>query len=408
MSIWLAQSTVPIIGPIATAFGFIMNGLFVFLENFGIQNIGVCIILFTIIVNILLIPLTYKQQKFSKLSAKMNPEIQAVQKKYKGKRDSVSMQKMNDETQAVYDKYGTSPTGSCLPLLVQFPVILGLYNVVLNVPSYVESLRNVFMPLVNSVMSIDGYQTIIEGIKETAGLSRVMINWQDPVSTLVDVFYNCGTNGWNLVTEKFGELSGQISTVHATMDSANNFLGLNISNTPVEIIQQSNGQVGLIILAVLVPVLAAATAYINTRLMPQQSNDNSTMANSLKTMNLIMPIFSAFLCLTFATGIGLYWIANSVVRSVIQFIANKRLDKIDFDAEIAKNVEKAEKKREKKRGYSSEQLRENARITTKNIKMESNVDLSNNESYNQEAAPGSLREKANLVKKFNEKNNKQQ
>jgi YidC/Oxa1 family membrane protein insertase len=408
LSIFLAQSNVFIIGPIAKAFGFIMNGLFIFLENFGIQNIGVCIILFTIIVNIIMLPLTVKQQKFSKLSARMNPEIQAVQKKYKGKRDTVSMQKMNDETQAIYDKYGTSATGSCLPLFIQLPVIWGLYNVVLNVPSYVESVRTVFDPLVNSVMNISGYQDILTEFKTTAGLARVALNWEDPATTLVDIFYNCGTNGWNLLRQTFGDLTGQINTVQESMDRMNNFLGMNIANSPVDIIKDAlaDGRVILIVMALLIPILAILTNYINTKLMPQAANDNSTMGSSLKTMNIVMPIFSGVLCLTFATGIGLYWIANAVVRGIIQFITNKHLDKVDFDAEIAKNLEKAEKKREKKQGYTAQQMIENSRINTKNIKMESTADLSDNASYNVEAKPGSLREKANLVKKYNEKNNK--
>jgi len=414
LSLFLAQSEAFIIGPIAQFFGIIMNALFVFLENFGIQNIGVCIILFTIIVNIIMLPLTVKQQKFSKLSKLMNPEIQAVQKKYKGKRDTVSMQKMNDETQAIYDKYGTSATGSCLPLAIQLPVIWGLYNVVLNVPSYVESVKNIFTPLVNSVMGISGYEnTIIEFVK-TAGITRVPVSEasfetvEKATTTLIDVFYNCSTNGWNILRDTFAGLGGTISTVEASMNSMNNFLGLNIANSPVEIIKTSftEGNMLLVFMAILIPVLAAVTNYINTMLMPQQADDNSTMANSLKTMNIVMPIFSAFLCLTFATGIGLYWIANSVVRGIIQFITNKHLDSIDFDAEIEKNLEKAEKKREKKKGVTSQQIIENSQISTKKIKMETNVDLNDNAAYNQEAAPGSLREKANLVKKYNERNNK--
>lgn len=414
MSLYLAQSEAFIIGPIAQFFGIIMNALFVFLENFGIQNIGVCIILFTIIVNIIMLPLTVKQQKFSKLSKLMNPEIQAVQKKYKGKRDTVSMQKMNDETQAIYDKYGTSATGSCLPLAIQLPVIWGLYNVVLNVPSYVESVKNIFTPLVNSVMGVAGYEnTIIEFVK-TAGITRVPISEasfetvEKATTTLIDVFYNCSTNGWNILRDTFAGLGGTISTVEASMNSMNNFLGLNIANSPVEIIKTSftEGNMLLVFMAILIPVLAAVTNYINTKLMPQQADDNSTMANSLKTMNIVMPIFSAFLCLTFATGIGLYWIANAVVRGIIQFITNKHLDSIDFDAEIEKNLEKAEKKREKKKGVTSQQIIENSQISTKKIKMETNVDLKDNAAYNQEAAPGSLREKANLVKKYNERNNR--
>ena len=105
--ILLTQNSTLIVGDVARILGWIMNVLFNFLKNvFGIQNIGLCIILFTVIIYLLLLPLTIKQQKFSKLSAKMNPELQQIQKKYKNKKDNESMMAMNEENQAVYAKYG--------------------------------------------------------------------------------------------------------------------------------------------------------------------------------------------------------------------------------------------------------------------------------------------------------------
>ena len=101
----LTKSNTFIIGPIATVLGVIMNAIFDFCNGvFGIQNIGLCIILFTVLIYVLMIPMTVKQQKFSKLSAQMNPEIQKIQKKYKGKQDQASMMKLNEETKAVYAK----------------------------------------------------------------------------------------------------------------------------------------------------------------------------------------------------------------------------------------------------------------------------------------------------------------
>ena len=84
----LTKTNTFIIGPVATLLGFIMNAIFIFLSSvFHVENIGLCIILFTIIIYGIMTPLTYKQQKFSKLSARMNPELQKIQKKYKGKQD---------------------------------------------------------------------------------------------------------------------------------------------------------------------------------------------------------------------------------------------------------------------------------------------------------------------------------
>ena len=92
----LTQYQGMILGPIAKVLGYIINAIYNFLEVIGIPNIGLSIILFTVIVNVLMIPLTIKQQKFQKMTAKMNPELQAVQKKYKNKKDTTSMERMNE------------------------------------------------------------------------------------------------------------------------------------------------------------------------------------------------------------------------------------------------------------------------------------------------------------------------
>ena len=132
MGIVLTQSNTFIIGSIAKLLGFIMNGIFNALSYIGIENIGLSIIIFTVIVYTLMIPMTIKQQKFSRMSAVMNPEIQKIQKKYKNKVDQASQLAQQEEIKAVYDKYGVSPTGSCLQLLIQMPIILALYRVIMN------------------------------------------------------------------------------------------------------------------------------------------------------------------------------------------------------------------------------------------------------------------------------------
>ena len=135
----LTKSSAFLIGPIASVLGYIMNAIFWVQSQIGWANIGLCIILFTIVIYMILTPLTIQQQKFSRLSAKMNPELQAIQKKYKGKNgDQAAMMKMNEETQAVYAKYGVNPMGSCLQLIIQMPILFALYRVIWNVPAYVS------------------------------------------------------------------------------------------------------------------------------------------------------------------------------------------------------------------------------------------------------------------------------
>ena len=121
--ILLTKSSVPIIGQVASIMGWIMDGIYRVLDLVGIQNLGLCIIIFSIIIYALMTPLQVKQQKFSKLSSVMQPELQKIQKKYKDKKDQASVQKMQEETQLVYQKYGVSPASGCLPLLITFPIL---------------------------------------------------------------------------------------------------------------------------------------------------------------------------------------------------------------------------------------------------------------------------------------------
>ena len=138
MELFLATKTgTPIIGQIASVMGWIMDGIYKMLDGlFGIQNIGLCIIIFSILIFAFMTPLQIKQQKFSKLSAIMQPEIQKVQKKYQGKKGSgLYDENENEETQAVYQKYGVSPTGSCVQLAIQMPILFALYQVIYRIPA---------------------------------------------------------------------------------------------------------------------------------------------------------------------------------------------------------------------------------------------------------------------------------
>ena len=143
--ILLTQDTGKILGPIAKLLGYIMEGIFFVIDQIGIPNIGLAIILFTIVMYLLMMPLTIKQQKFSKLQAKMNPELQAVQAKYKNKKDNDSMMAMNMETKAIYAKYGVSPTGSCVQLIIQMPILFALYRVIICLPMLARSKRLSFL-----------------------------------------------------------------------------------------------------------------------------------------------------------------------------------------------------------------------------------------------------------------------
>lgn len=429
-----------ILGPISKLLGYLMEWIFEFLDLIGIPNIGLAIILFTIVIYILLMPLTVKQQKFSKLSAKMNPELQAIQAKYKGKKDNDSMMAMNQETQEVYAKYGVSPTGSCLQLLIQMPILFALYRVIYAIPAYVTKIGNAFGVLADKIIATDnGYFLQNSGIDSiTTLVNQYSKNFAIEGNTrnaIIDVLNKVSSTDMATLSQQYGladlTYEGQLilsnGTTTGLLDTYNNFLGLNISNSPSAIVGQAihgaNGiQIWLLIAAILIPVLSALTQWISVKLMPQQAStgDNpqaDSMAASMKTMNNIMPIMSAVFCYTLPAGMGIYWIAGAVVRMIQQIAINKHIDKMDIDEMIKKNQEKRKKKLEKA-GIDPEALSRNASMNTRNISSRASQTSSMSQAekdeaikkateyYNQNAKPGSIAAKANMVKQYNEKNNK--
>lgn len=437
--ILMTKNQTPIIGWIARLLGFIMNGIFNFLDFIGIPNIGLAIILFTIVVNLLMLPLTIRQQKFSKLSAKMNPEIQAINAKYKNKRDSESMMAQQQEIQAVYAKYGVSPSGSCLQLLIQMPILFALYRVIQSMPAYVNKIRNTYMVLAKKIISVDDADFLINSgidtIQSTVKTYGSSIEKGDLINGVIDVLNRLSSDGLNAIASHSGYnlfdltykgekiLSDTVTQTRGLIDIYNNFLGLNMGDSPSYLIRNawSIGAWGIVIGALLIPILSAATQWINVKLMPQAANnasDDSTaasMASSMKMMNTIMPLFSAWLCFSFPTGLGLYWVAGSVVRSIQQVVINKHFDKMDFEEIIKKNSVKSAKKMEKLK-KQQEMLNAYASMNTKNIQKRANVNSnssndSNSENNNSSSVntgnvkPNSITAKANLVKQYNERNN---
>lgn len=425
IDIILTQYDGAILGPVAKFLGWIMNGVYLLLSKMGIENIGLSIIVLTIVIYTCMIPLTIKQQKFSIMSRKMNPELQAIQKKYQGKKDQDSQMKMTEETQRVYDKYGVSPTGSCVQLIIQMPILLALYRVIYNVPAYVTSVKNVFTPLVNGIMATSGYAATMDSLVETLKITIKNVDFagSNAANFIVDALYSMNVAGWDTLRESFPALTSTIGTVQEELNHLNYFLGLNISNSPMHIITTSfkAGSYLMIIGAILVPLLSYLTQVLNIKLMPQQETEaNDQMARQMKTMNRTMPLFSLVFCFTVPVGLGIYWIASALVRGLQQFLINKHLENMDLDSIIDKNKEKAEKKAEKRRkkmGVYQNQIYNAASMSTKReTNLNNSISAEEKNRKVQKAYetaqtaknvnPNSLTAKANLVKEFNEKNNK--
>lgn len=409
-NIILTQYNGAFLGPIAKILGMLMNVIFNFLDNIGIPNIGLSIILFTIIIYLCLMPLTIKQQKFSKLSSIMNPEIREIQDKYKGKKDQDSMVAQNEEMQAVYKKYGVSPSGSCIQLLIQMPILFALYRVIYNVPAYVTKVKETLLPLAQQILDTKGASEFVQQFAVTKQLTYSDFTTTDGI---IDILNRATSAEWASIAEKFPEFESY-DYVYQQFTRYNNFLGLNISDSPLFIIKDSyaSGKYFLIIGAILIPVLAALTQWINTLFMPQQQNsgDNENqMMQSMKMMNTTMPLISAFFCFTFPCGMGIYWIAGAVIRSIQQVLINKHIDKMDLDSLIEKNKEKYEKEQKKKGLSYGNEMKKTASISSRASSNMTDKEKEEKlakakEYYASHKKEGSIASKATLVDQYNRRN----
>ena len=410
------------LGPIATVLGYVMSGIFALLVAINIPNIGLAIILFTIVIYMLMFPLTYRQQKFSRMTPLMNPELNAIRDKYKGKQDQASMQRMNEETQMVYAKYGVNPAGSCVQLAIQMLILFPLYRVIMNIPAYVPQVKEVFVELAGKLLTTTGAEKYLTEIAKSIQAMTITKSFTE--NTIIDTLYKFRPANWTGLAEQFPELSDIIAKTQKTIGGMNNFLGLDIANTPMNIIKE-HATVWLVIAAVLVPVLAAATQWISVKLSmagSTQPEGTDQMAGTMKTMNNVMPLMSAFFCLTLPVGMGIYWIMSAVVRTVQTWFINKHLEKVDMSELLKQNMEKNKKKMEKKGGVTATQISQNAAINTRNIENQTQPEsrLERAKKLSKEAGsisddavqskkeyrPGSLAEKANMVSAYNEAHRK--
>lgn len=440
----LTQISTPIFGQIVWILGKIMEGIFTAIDAIGIPNIGLAIILFTIVVNLLMMPLTIKQQKFAKLNNKMSPELQAIRDKYKNKTDQTSQMAMNTEMQAVYAKYGVSPTGSCGYLLIQFPILLALYRVIYAMPAYVKKIGDTFRVLASKIIEVDNGQWLLEPnftefanaeqVESASKIANTVATYGKSMTDgnlengVVDVLNRLSSSDMSLVAQHYdltslsfnGDLILSNETTRGLIDVYNNFLGLNIGDSPQSLAVEAfhNGAWLLMLGAVAIPVLSAVTQWISVKLMPQQNDNNKNMddqaaqmQSTMKAMNMFMPLMSAWLCFTLPAGMGIYWVAGSVVRGIQQVLINKHIDKMDVNAIIEQNADKSAKKMEKIK-QNQEKLNTYANMNTRNIKsiqQRANVNSNSNNNASTgttKAKEGSIMAKANMVSEYNRKNNK--
>lgn len=376
------------IGPVANVLGWIMKWLYNFLGNFGIENAGIAIILFTFLIYLLLFPITYKQQKFTKMSMIMNPELTEINNKYKGKKDEESMRKMQLETQAVYEKYGANPASGCLPMFITMFMFLGLYRVVSNIPAYVPAIKEFYENVANAVQGIDGYLPLIQEYAEKFPILNTA-KWEDlntglTTNHMVDLLAQFKATDWEtLINEPlFSSVAETIRTNHDKIMDVNTLaFGLNIVETPFAQMK-SGASIETKILYVLVPVVSMVTQIVSMKIgmRATQNNNNKSedpTANMMKSMNTFMPIFFGIMTFSFPIGVAIYYITGNIFRILQQILIDWHFDRIGMDAILKKNQEKAAKKKEKRGIDPNAKLEEIAKKRTSSIQDKANVNMKN-------------------------------
>jgi YidC/Oxa1 family membrane protein insertase len=306
----LTQNSTFIIGPIAQLFGTIMDTIYNIASNMGIKSLGISIIVFTLIVRTLMLPLAFKQQKSMKEMQKVQPELKKIQDKYKNKKDPESQQKYQMEMNKLYKDHGVSPFGGCLPVLVQFPIIMALFQVLRNLPAYITSVGQIYEKIVNVVVPVEGSEAILAEWADKLVVKNFDIN---NVQKVIDVIAKFSSDQWVTFTDQFSSVANMITPSLDKITEMYMFLGVNLADKP-----------DLLSIGVLLPILNVVVQFL---VMKSSSTATTAEQNpTQKSMMYTMPLITAFFVATMPSGLGLYWLASSVFQWVQQVVINSHLN----------------------------------------------------------------------------------
>ena len=288
-----------------------------FCNNLVGNNYFFALLLFAVIIEIILLPFGIKQQKNSIKQARLRPKEMAIRKKYAGREDQVSKQKMTQEIQEFYQKEGYNPMGGCLPLLIQFPIIIALYNIVMNPLHYICGLSE---DAINQVITI--VQTHFPGTTYDAARNISLMNDMQKL----DISLFAGVEGF---VDKI-----------PTFDALPNvqILGgaINLANTPA--LTSFNW-------LLLVPVFTFLAYFFSMKmtrkLTYQPAADDKAMGCSNKMMDIMMPLFSVYISFIVPAAIGVYWIFKSLLGVLKQLVLKFAMPIPTFTEEDYKAAEKA-------------------------------------------------------------------
>ena len=284
------------------------------------------LLLYALVFKIIFLPFSIKQQKNQIAMSKLTPKISLIRAKYKGRTDRVTQQKMQQEIMELQQKEGYSPFSGCLPMLIQLPLIIFLYNVIRKPLSFIAKVSDEVILKVHNLVNPENVLESAKNIEQIGLISKIndYINAEG-----VGALHSINLKDAGLDVSKIPDF---------------NLFGINLAETP----SFTNFSI-----LVLIPVLAAAfqwltmwlTRKFNGNGMPAQG-DAQTQA-SMRMMDLVMPLMTLFIAFGFSGMLGLYWIYQSIISIIQMFILAKAMPIPKFTEEEIKAMRKAEKEAEK-------------------------------------------------------------
>ena len=287
--------------------GYLFRFLYQMLNNYGWTLVA-----FTVITKLILLPLTIKQQKSMTKMQAIQPRLQELQKKYQ-----YDQQKLSQETMKLYKDNDVSPMGGCLPLLIQFPLLIALYNIIRSPLTYV-------MQLGQSGPSI----AEIAEVMNEAG-ANVMATDQIGMAAKIGEYSS-------VLAEKFTDLN--------ILNIDFSFFGLNLSQLP---------SLTVITPLTLIPILAGLTTFLSSWLSSKMSGQSAPSGaddkqNTMKMMTYLFPLMTVFFSISLPAGLGFYWILSNIIQIVQQFVLHRMFPPVSANAPTQKHFREREAERRKK------------------------------------------------------------
>lgn len=348
---------------IMLALGWVLKFMYVLVNNYGIA-----IILFTIIIKAVLLPLTVKQQKSMLKTQKLQPLLMDLQKKYANDKE-----KLNQETMKLYQKYQINPMSGCLPMLIQLPILFALYWVVKQPMIYIMGIAS--EDIWRTVWAINDWTQLspdnLDALNHMLEVIKIdPNNFIDFFTSQNPPFKNFGQ--YEISFARFLHSHPEIMDSHWITETGKtyrlidfNFCGIDLSATPnlsslFGLIMGRLPEGGLswnLIGLWLIPILAGASSYFTSKLsqamqppQPPQVDENGVeKPNTMKTMMIIMPIFSAWIAFTLPAAIGFYWIISSVLQLIQQVVVNRIANVDEVEEGVKEEIENAKKNRKKRK-----------------------------------------------------------